>query len=197
MGRGSDKSSADSMDEQVHDVVKYIQRILATFYENFMISELLLEGGYNPILNEEDIVTYEFEEISLETKIKKENHEMTRYQSNITTLDEARRKMGMKDAPDDEERLYKNLIEKNSRIAEIDATYAHQKEMQDKTLAAQKEAAKASNNSNSSSSSSSSSKKSTGTTGGGSTKPKITKSSGPNKDAANKNQPENQHGKTS
>lgn len=197
MGRGSDKSSADSMDEQVHDVVKYIQRILATFYENFMISELLLEGGYNPILNEEDIVTYEFEEISLETKIKKENHEMTRYQGNITTLDEARRKMGMKDAPDDEERLYKNLIEKNSRIAEIDATYAHQKEMQDKTLAAQKEAAKASNNSNSSSSSSSSSKKSTGTTGGGSTKPKITKSSGPNKDAANKNQPENQHGKTS
>lgn len=193
MGRGSDKSSADSMDEQVHDVVKYIQRILATFYENFMISELLLEGGYNPILNEEDIVTYEFEEISLETKIKKENHEMTRYQGNITTLDEARRKMGMKDAPEDEERLYKNLIEKNSRIAEIDATYQHQKEMQDKTLAAQKETARIS----ASSSSSSSSKSSKGTTGGGSTKPKTTKSSGPNKDAQNKNTPENQHGKTS
>lgn len=193
MGRGSDKSSADSMDEQVHDVVKYIQRILATFYENFMISELLLEGGYNPILNEEDIVTYEFEEISLETKIKKENHEMTRYQGNITTLDEARRKMGMKDAPEDEERLYKNLIEKNSRIAEIDATYQHQKEMQDKTLAAQKETARIS----ASSSSSSSSKSSKGTTGGGSTKPKTTKLSGPNKDAQNKNTPENQHGKTS
>lgn len=192
MGRGSDKSSADSMDEQVHDVVKYIQRILATFYENYMISELLLEGGYNPILKEEDMVTYEFEEISLETKIKKENHEMTRYQGNITTLDEARRKMGMKDAPEDEERLYKNLIEKTSRIAEIDATYKHQKEMQDKTLAAQKEAAKAAASSNNNSSS-----QSTGTTGGGSKKPKTTKSSSPNKDAANKNQPENQHGKTS
>lgn len=193
MGRGSDKSSADSMDEQVHDVVKYIQRILATFYENFMISELLLEGGFNPIINEEDMITYEFEEISLETKIKKENHEMVRYQGNITTLDEARRKMGMKDAPEDEERLYKNLIEKNSRIAEIDATYQHQKEMQDKTLAAQKETARIS----ASSSSSSSSKSSKGTTGGGSTKPKTTKSSGPNKDAQNKNTPENQHGKTS
>ena len=193
MGRGSDKSSADSMDEQVHDVVKYIQRILATFYENFMISELLLEGGFNPIINEEDMITYEFEEISLETKIKKENHEMVRYQGNITTLDEARRKMGMKDAPEDEERLYKNLIEKNSRIAEIDATYQHQKEMQDKTLAAQKETARIS----ASSSSSSSSESSKGTTGGGSTKPKTTKSSGPNKDAQNKNTPENQHGKTS
>ena len=193
MGRGSDKSSADSMDEQVHDVVKYIQRILATFYENFMISELLLEGGFNPIINEEDMITYEFEEISLETKIKKENHEMVRYQGNITTLDEARRKMGMKDAPEDEERLYKNLIEKNSRIAEIDATYQHQKEMQDKTLAAQKETARIS----ASSSSSSSSGSSKGTTGGGSTKPKTTKSSGPNKDAQNKNTPENQHGKTS
>jgi hypothetical protein len=190
MGRGSDKSSADSMDEQVHDVVKYIQRILATFYENFMLSEILLEGGYNPILTEEDIVTYEFEEISLETKIKKENHEMTRYQGNITTLDEARRKMGMKDAPENEERLYKNLIEKTTRLAEIDATYKHQKEMQDKTLKAQKETAKlsASNNSNN---------QPKHTTGGGSTKPKNTKSSGPNKDASNKNQPENQHGKTS
>lgn len=198
MGRGSDKSSADSMDEQVHDVVKYIQRIIATFYENFMISELLLEGGFNPILNEDDIVTYEFEEISLETKIKKENHEMTRYQSNILTLDEARRKMGMKDAPEDEERLYKNLIEKNCRIAEIDATYKHQKEMQDKTLAAQKEATKeASKNSSNNSNSSNSSKNSTGTTGGGSTKPKVTKSTSPNNDASNKNQPENQHGKTS
>ena len=193
MGRGSDKSSADSMDEQVHDVVKYIQRVIATFYENFMIGELLLEGGYNPILTEDDIVTYEFEEISLETKIKKENHEMTRYQGNITTLDEARRKMGMKDAPEDEERLYKNLIEKTTRIAEIDATYKHQKEMQDKTIKAQKEAAKlaSANNSNSQSNEPKQTK------GGGSTKPKTTKSSGPNKDAANKNQPENQHGKTS
>lgn len=192
MGRGTDKSSADSMDEQAHDVVKYIQRILAALYENFVLGELLLEGGYNPIMNEEDLVKYEFEEISLDTKIKKENHEMTRWQGNMTTLEEARRTMGMKDSPDSEDRLYKNLIEKNSRLEEIDRTAEHQMNLQKMSIDAQKEIAK--NNAKASAEN-----KTQGATGskGGSTKPKSTKQQGPNKDAENKNRPENQHGKTS
>lgn len=192
MGRGTDKSSADSMDEQAHDVVKYIQRILSALYENFVLGELLLEGGYNPISNENDLVKYEFEEISLDTKIKKENHEMTRFQGNMTTLEEARRTMGMKDTPEDEERLYKNLIEKNARLAEIDRTAEHQKEMQEMSLNAQREMAKE----NAKAAASNKAETKTGSKGG-STKPKSTKQQGPNKDAENKNRPENQHGKTS
>ena len=126
MGRGGAKQDADSMEAQIHDTVKYIQRILSIFIQEKILNELLLEGGFNPILNEEDIVTYEFEEISLETKVKKENHEMLKYQSNLTTLEESRRRMGMKDGVEDEERLYKNLIEKKSRLAEIDRTAEHQ-----------------------------------------------------------------------
>lgn len=191
MGRGSDKSSADSMDEQVHDVVKYIQRIIATFVEYGIITELLYEGGYDPINNEEDMVSYEFEEINLETKLKKENHEMLMYQSNVRTFEETRRKMGMKDGVEDEERLYKNLIDKKARLEEIDRTAEHQKDMQSETLKAQKEVAKqnAANNSNNNSNASGSK--------GGSSKPKSTKQDTKNKGAENKNRPENQHGKSS
>ena len=88
MGRGGAKQDADSMEAQIHDTVKYIQRILAIFIQEEILNELLLEGGYNPILEEKDIVTYEFEEISLETKVKKENHEMLKWQGNLTTSDE-------------------------------------------------------------------------------------------------------------
>ena len=64
MGRGGAKQDADSMEAQIHDTVKYIQRVMSIFIREFILNELLMEGGYNPIFNEEDIVTYEFEEIS-------------------------------------------------------------------------------------------------------------------------------------
>ena len=176
MGRGGAKQDADSMEAQIHDTVKYIQRILSIFIEEKIINELLLEGGYNPILNEEDIVSYEFEEISLETKVKKENHEMLKWQGNITTNEETRRKLGMKDKVDDEERLYKNMIEKTSRLAEIDRTAEHQ-------IALAKENAK---NSTSTSGNSSSST--------GNKAPRSSKSSSPNKAVTNNNRPQNQHG---
>lgn len=187
MGRGSSKENADSMDEQTHDVVKYIQRTIATHIEYHILIELLLEGGFDPIMNEEDMVQYEFEEISLETKIKKENHEMLKFQSNQITFEESRRRMGMKDSVDDEERLYKNMIEKKARLEELEITNQHQKDMQRETIKAQKEAS----NNNTSNSGNNATK--TGT-GGGSNKPKSTKKDTTTKEVENKNRPTNQHG---
>ena len=181
MGRGGSKQDADSMEAQVHDTVKYIQRIMSIFIREFILSELLLEGGYNPIINEEDIVNYEFEEISLETKVKKENHEMLKYQSNLTTINESRRKMGMKDDVDDESKLYKNYIETNARLKEIDRTAEHQMEL------AKQNAKNSESNSTTKSGSSSTGNKS----------PRSSKSSSPNKSVSSNNRPRNQHGTTS
>ena len=181
MGRGGSKQDADSMEAQVHDTVKYIQRIMSIFIREFILSELLLEGGYNPIINEEDIVNYEFEEISLETKVKKENHEMLKYQSNLTTINESRRKMGMKDDVDDESKLYKNYIETNARLKEIDRTAEHQMEL------AKQNAKNSESNSTTKSGSSSTGNKS----------PRSSKSSSPNKSVSSNNRPQNQHGTTS
>ena len=181
MGRGGAKQDADSMEAQIHDTVKYIQRIMEIFIREYILSELLLENGFNPILNEEDIVDYEFEEISLETKVKKENHEMLKYQSNVTSISESRRKMGYKDSPDDEEKLYKNYIDTKARMKEIDRTAEHQKEI-----------AKMSIQSRNANNSGSVSKVSTANKS-----PRSSKSSSPNKAVDNNNRPANQHGKTS
>lgn len=119
MGRGGAKQDADSMEAQIHDTVKYIQRVMSVWIKECMINELLLEGGFD-IFDPNNEVNFIFEEISLETKLKKENHEMLKYQSNVTTFEEARRKMGMKDNVDNEERLYQRMISDKSSLDQID-----------------------------------------------------------------------------
>jgi predicted metallopeptidase len=175
MGRGGSKQDADSMEAQAHDTVKYIQRTLSIFIENYMINELLLEGGFNPILNEDDIVKYEFEETSLDTKVKVENHEILKYQSNVSTLEETRRKLGKKEKVE-EKRLYANVIDNKNAIAQI-------REKTKGALELQKSRGPSGNGDNGDGS---------GIAGNG-----QPTSSAPNGDVENRNRPENQHGKTS
>ena len=59
MGRGGAKQDADSMESQAHDTVKHIQRTMAIFLQEHMLNELLLEGGFNPILNVNNICEIE------------------------------------------------------------------------------------------------------------------------------------------
>lgn len=189
MGRGGAKQDADSMEAQIHDTVKFIQRTISTWIKETVITELLLEGGFNPFDGSAD-VEFAFEEISLETKLKKENHEMLKYQSNVTTFEEARRKMGMKDTVEDEDRLYQRMIADKSSIDQIDRNGKWQERL------AKINAAKTAANNNSSSSSSNSSSKSSVST----SKSKTRNTSGqkqPNKAATNNNRPQNQHGTSS
>ena len=120
IGRGGAKQDADSMEQQAHDTVKYVQRIISVIVENSVINELLLEGGYNPIFNEADRVDFEFSEINLETKIKKENHEMTKFQGNIIPFEEVRNNIGTRSDNVDEMRLYKNMVENKAVLEQID-----------------------------------------------------------------------------
>ena len=192
MGRGGAKQDADSMEQQVHDTVKFIQRMMSEFIENKIIVELLLEGGFNPFEKDCD-VQYVFEEISLETQIKKENHEINKYQSNVTTFNEARRRMGMKDESNDDEQLYNRKITDESALRSIDRTAEHQKELAyiNGEIAVKTASAKASS---SSSSSSSSSKKSSSGTSVSTKKTRSTKDKGPNGAVRSIDRPSNQHG---
>ena len=184
MGRGGAKQDADSMEQQVHDTVKFIQRMLSEFVEKKMLMELLLEGGFNPF-EKNSYVEYIFEEISLETKIKKENHEINKYQSNVTTFTEARRRMGMKDESDDDEQLFNRKITDESALRSIDRTAEHQKELA--IINGRMAAAKAS------SSGSSSSKKASGTSVS-TKKTRSTKDNGPNGTVKSIDRPSNQYG---
>lgn len=198
MGRGGAKQDSESMEAQIHDTVQYIQKKLAIFIENFILIELLYEGGFDPLTNVDDNVSFSFEEISLETKIKRENHEMLKYQSNVSTLEESRRKMGMKDSPDNEDRLYKNLIDTNAKMKELDKTKENTLEVNDAQAEHQKELAKitaqnkptGSNSNSKSQTASSGSKKKVASASGS----RMSKSSGPSKAVSTNNRPSNQYG---
>ena len=182
MGRGGAKQDADSMEAQIHDTVKYIQRTISTWIKETIITELLLEGGFNPFDGSAD-VEFAFEEISLETKLKKENHEMLKYQSNVTTFEEARRKMGMKDNVEDEDRLYQRMIADKSSLDQIDRNGEWQIQV------AKARSANSGTGKTGSSSSSVSTSKSKSRNTKGKTKP--------NKAVSTNNRPQNQHGTTS
>ena len=186
MGRGGAKQDADSMEQQVHDTVKYVQRMMSEFIEKKMLMELLLEGGFNPF-EKDNYVDYVFEEISLETKIKKENHEINKYQSNVTTFNETRRRIGLKDEADDDEQLFNRKITDESALRSIDRTAEHQKELA--YINGQFAMKKAS----SSGSSSSSTKKTSGTSVS-SKKTRSTKDNGPSGLVRSIDRPSNQYG---
>nr|DAK26548.1 MAG TPA: Portal protein [Caudoviricetes sp.] len=120
-GRGGAKHDADSMEEQVHDAVKYYQRAMQTFIENGIITELLLEGGYNPLQNIQDKVHFQFEEINLETKVKMQTHAMNMFQGNAIPFDEMRTQLGLRSDNVDEGRLYDNMIKQPNVLAQIGA----------------------------------------------------------------------------
>ena len=120
MGRGGAKQDADSMEAQQHNTVKHVQRVFAIFMENFVINELLLEGGFNPIVNIDDVVKYEFNEISTDSRIKRENHEMLKFQSNLVTMEEARGALGLWQEVD-EARLMSAMITQPQTLEQIQA----------------------------------------------------------------------------
>ena len=73
MGRGdtANRSTADNMTSEMHDRIKAFQEVLSTFVNEFMIQELLLEAGYDPLENEEHRVFFRFNEIDTEPDQKK------------------------------------------------------------------------------------------------------------------------------
>lgn len=121
MGRGGAKQDADSMEEQVHQRVKFIQRTISIFIENFIFNELLLEGGFNPIYNEADIVKFQFNEINLDTKVKMETHAINQFQGNGISFPEMRKQLGLKSDNVDESLLYANMIQQKNALELVQA----------------------------------------------------------------------------
>ena len=121
MGRGSSRQNADSMEGMMHDTVKYYQKMISIFIENCVFNELLLEGGFNPIFTPDDWVHFEFNEINLDTKVKMENHELMKFQSNAITFEELRRSLGKDSEGVDESRLFANMITQQNALELVNA----------------------------------------------------------------------------
>lgn len=113
MGRGdtANKSTSDNLTVQMHDKIKAYQKVMSTFINNFMILELLYEGGFDPISNPDDMVYFEFNEIDIDLEIKKQNHAVFLYEHYAITEDEMRRLIKRDPISDDERvRMRYNIL---------------------------------------------------------------------------------------
>lgn len=108
MGRNGEKTP-DSVEAQIHDTVKHIEKVFSIFIKHHIFNELLLEGGFNPVLNTDDQIDLVFNEISLDTRVKLENHEALKYESNIQTLSETRTGIGMEQSVDENDLFVNNV----------------------------------------------------------------------------------------
>lgn len=120
MGRGGGQSSADNTEALMHDEVRAFQNVITNFIEKYLFTELLLEGRFNPLLNKDDYVAFEFNEVSIDTKIKIESNTIQKYQGNVITLEEARRELGFSNEVSEED-MYAFTITQKGKLDLVDA----------------------------------------------------------------------------
>lgn len=92
MGRGNtaNRSTGDNLSGEFKDRIKALQKVMATFINEFMVKEILMEGGFDPVLNADDEVRFTFNEIDMDSKIKAENQAVFLYEHNAISEDEMR-----------------------------------------------------------------------------------------------------------
>lgn len=114
-GRGdsANKSTSDNQSAEFIDRVKAFQKIVGADVDQYMIMELLYEGGFDPILNPDDMVHFVFNEIDIDMQVKLENHAMYKYEHNCITEDEMRQLLGL-DAITDRSKMFNELVTLNT-----------------------------------------------------------------------------------
>lgn len=96
-GRGgtANRSTGDNMTSEMSDRIKAIQRTIECTVNDFMIKELLLEGGFDPILNPDDAVMFKFKENDMDSMIKMQTHSIFKFEHNAITEDEMRLELNL------------------------------------------------------------------------------------------------------
>lgn len=110
MGEGdtANRSTANALSKSAIQDVEALQRTLKTFIEFFVFNELLLEGGYDP-LEEENRVEVKFGVVDIENKNKIENQSVQLFTNNVISQTEARVRLGLKPKME-EEKTYHSLF---------------------------------------------------------------------------------------
>lgn len=125
IGRGdtANRNTADAMSSQKIDRIKGWQRQIEPQIDKFIIDELLIEGGYDPLINSEFDIDFVFHEIENEKKMALENHATQLWLNNGITFEEFRQETG-RDPVADESRLFVNMIGGIQSQQAIDQTAA-------------------------------------------------------------------------
>jgi hypothetical protein len=111
-GRGdtANRNTADAMSGVKTDRVKGWQQQIQYQITKGIIEELLVEGGFDPLVNPDYAVAFSFNEIEQEMRIKMDTHEIFKFEHNLQSWEESRKNMSL-DPTTDETRLYLNMIQ--------------------------------------------------------------------------------------
>lgn len=117
MMNGGNRSVTDRLDTALYDKVKQFQKLFADLVRVHIFNELLFEGGFNPVTNPmesgiSDRCYFKFNEIDVDTQVKKETHIIQKFTNSVITLEEARQLLGM-DTDVDMENLFPALQAQN------------------------------------------------------------------------------------
>jgi len=130
MMNGGNRSVTERLDTALYDKIKQYQKIFSDMVRVHIFNELLLEGGFDPIANpaEEgvsDRCFFKFNEIDVDTQVKKETHIIQKYVNSLISIEEARIQLGV-DPSVDEDRLFTGMQAKS----QIDMMKAQQQAAQ-------------------------------------------------------------------
>ena len=95
MGEGGDanKSTASTMSKGMLMDVEAMSKVIKSFLEFYVVSELLMEGGYNP-LDPDEMVYIKFGTIDKDERRADENQQIQLFHGNLRTMDEVRKSLG-------------------------------------------------------------------------------------------------------
>ncbi len=112
MAGTSNRSTANTLSKAMSLDIEALQVTMKVFLDNFVIQELLLEGGYDPF-DPENFVEVRFGIIDREERMALENQQIQMFTSNMRNLDEVRATLGDKPIPEEwlEHTFYKMFEE--------------------------------------------------------------------------------------
>ena len=110
---GGNRSVTERLDTALYDKVKQMQKMFAELIRVNIFNEILLEGGFDPVVNPysdsiSDRCYFKFNEIDVDTQVKKETHVVQKFVNSMITLPEARKELGI-DPEYDKDQLFTAL----------------------------------------------------------------------------------------
>ena len=96
---GGNRAVTERLDTALYDKIKHYQKQFAEMIRVNIFNELLFEGGFDPIVNPIDASVsdrcyFKFNEIDVDTQVKKETHIIQKFVNSLITIEEARIKLG-------------------------------------------------------------------------------------------------------
>lgn len=123
MGEGdsANSSTASTLSKSAIQDVEALQANIKMFIDNYIINELLLEGGFaDSILDPDKKVEIKFGTVDKEEKSKLENQTIQLWLNKLITEDEARKRLGEKNLEEtDRDQTYYKLYEEPAALLKI------------------------------------------------------------------------------